>query len=94
MKRPMKIAGIARSIARSEAYCTAKSELLYNKKRLITNKNTEATIAFLLIPFSNVLKTSKAPDVYSGYEKIPFEKRNPIYKSIMRQEFASEVRSD
>jgi len=27
-----------------------------------------------------------------GYEKIPFEKRDPAYKTLMRQEFADAIR--
>jgi len=54
----------------------------------------ETLLSKIIIPFSEVLKASNSPDVYFGYEKIPFEKRNPTYKSIMRQEFANAMRSD
>ena len=53
----------------------------------------ELVLSRVIIPFSEVLKSSNAPDIYVGYEKIPFEKRDPIYKSIMRQEFADMLRS-
>jgi hypothetical protein len=54
----------------------------------------ETLLSKIIIPFSEVLKASTAPNIYFGYEKIPFEKRNPTYKSIMRQEFANAMRSD
>ena len=53
----------------------------------------ELVISKIIVPFSEVLKTSSIPDIYFGYEKIPFEKRDPFYKSIMRQEFADAMRS-
>ena len=53
----------------------------------------EVILSELIIPFSEVLKTSNTLDIYCGYEKIPFEKRDPLYKSIMRQEFADAMRS-
>ncbi|NVM16992.1 MAG: hypothetical protein HWN80_04700 [Candidatus Lokiarchaeota archaeon] len=58
----------------------------YDRVELVLNK--------IIIPFSEVLKASSVPDIYFGYEKIPFEKRDPFYKSIMRQEFADAMRSD
>ncbi len=57
-------------------------------------ESVELVLSKIIIPFSEVLKASNAPDIYFGNEKIPFEKRNPIYKSIMRQEFADAMRSD
>ncbi|MFX0009086.1 MAG: hypothetical protein ACFE9R_02120 [Candidatus Hermodarchaeota archaeon] len=53
----------------------------------------EQVLTEILIPFSELLKTVGPPDIYSGYEKIPFEKRDPLYKSIMREEFAEALRS-
>jgi hypothetical protein len=53
----------------------------------------ELVLSKIIIPFSEVLKASNVPDIYVGYEKIPFEKRDPMYKSIMRQEFADAMRS-
>jgi hypothetical protein len=69
-----------------------KHELL--TVRISEYKSFKFALSEIIVPFSEVLKKSSAPDVYSGYEKIPFEKRNPFYKSIMRQEFADEMRSD
>lgn len=53
----------------------------------------ELVISKIIVPFSEVLKTSSIPDIYFGYEKIPFAKRDPFYKNIMRQEFADEMLS-
>ena len=71
-----------------------------NKKReplvieISEHKTIDLMLSKIVIPFSEVLKASNAPDIYVGYEKIPFEKRNPTFKSIMRQEFANAMRSD
>ena len=61
---------------------------------IIEYDRIETLLSKIIIPFADVLKSSKAPDIYVGYEKIPFDKRNPTYKSIMRQEFADAMRSD
>ncbi len=55
--------------------------------------NLEAVLSKIVVPFSEVIRDSHAPDVYAGYEKIPFEKRYPLYQTIMRQEFADAVRA-
>jgi len=47
----------------------------------------------IIIPFSEVMGDSHIPDVYVGYEKIPFEKRYPLYQAIMSQEFADAMRA-
>ena len=60
---------------------------------IVDYETIELVISKIIVPFSEVLKASSAPDVYFGYEKIPFEKRDPIYKSIMKQEFFDEMRS-
>ena len=58
---------------------------------IVEYDNIETVLSKMVIPFSEVLKASSAPDIYFGYEKIPFEKRDPIYKSIMKQEFSGEI---
>jgi len=60
---------------------------------IVDYESIELLIAKIIVPFSEVLKASGAPDVYFGYEKIPFEERDPIYKSIMKQEFSGEMHS-
>ena len=55
----------------------------------ILNYDTiELALSKIIVPFSEVLKASNVPYIYFGYEKIPFEKRDPIYKSMMKQEFS------
>ena len=54
--------------------------------------NLEIILSKILVPFSKFEKVSSDPDLYSGSEKIPFEARDPLYKSIMRQEFANAMR--
>jgi hypothetical protein len=39
----------------------------------------------VIIPFSKFSKTEKF--IYYGHEKIPFQKRHPIYQAILRNEF-------
>jgi len=55
--------------------------------------NIETVLSKMVIPFSEVMGASSTPDVYLGHEKIPFEQRDPAYKSIMKQEFCNAMRS-
>ena len=48
----------------------------------------------IIIPFSQIFKTYKPIDFYSGKEKIPFNERDPEYRMILRQEFASYIKVD
>ena len=59
--------------------------LEYDKIEIILSK--------IVVPFSKFEKASSAPDLYSGSEKIPFEARDSLYKSAMRQEFANAMRA-
>jgi len=55
--------------------------------------NLKGVLSKIIVPFADVMGASSAPDVYTGYEKIPFEKRYPLYQTIMRQEFAEAMRA-
>jgi len=55
--------------------------------------NLKMVLSKIIIPFSEVMGNSHAPDLYAGYEKIPFEKRYPLYQAIMRQEFTDAMRA-
>ena len=55
--------------------------------------NVEIILSKMVVPFSKFEKASNAPDLYSGGEKTPFEARDPLYKSVMRQEFADAMRA-
>ena len=55
--------------------------------------NLDVVLSKIVIPFSEVLGTSNIPDVYIGHEKIPFEKREPLYQAIMRYEFADTTKA-
>jgi len=46
----------------------------------------------IIIPFSEVVEHETTPDIYSGYEYIPFNKRHPIYKALMKLEFEESIR--
>ena len=60
---------------------------------IVEYDNIKTVLSKMLIPFSDVLGVSSTADVYSEYERIPFEQRDPIYKSIMKQEFYDAMRS-
>ena len=60
--------------------------------RIMDYDNLEDVLSKIIIPFSEVMRDSHIPDVYTGHEKIPFEKRYPLYQTIMRQEFADAMR--
>ena len=60
---------------------------------LLNYDNFDVVLSKIVIPFSEVLGTSNVPDVYMGHEKIPFEKRYPLYQAIMRQEFANAIKT-
>jgi len=55
--------------------------------------NLETVLSKIIVPFADVMGNSNILDVYAGYEKIPFEKRDPFYQNIIRQEFADAMRS-
>ena len=55
--------------------------------------NIKIILSKIVVPFSVIVKELSAPDLYSGCENIPFENRDPLYKSAMRQEFADAMRS-
>lgn len=55
--------------------------------------NLEALLSKIIVPFAEVIEASNIPDVYAGCEKIPFEKRYPLYQAIMKQEFADVIRT-
>ncbi len=59
---------------------------------IVEYDNLETVLSKIVIPFSEVMGASSAPDVYTGYEKIPFKKRYPLYQTIMRHEFANTMR--
>lgn len=44
-------------------------------------------ISELIIPFSEFFKNHNFYYIYNGRERIPFEKRDPEFIKIMKQEF-------
>jgi len=55
--------------------------------------NIKIILSKIVVPFSEIAKELSAPDIYSGCENIPFENRDPFYKSVIRHEFADAMRS-
>ena len=76
---------------------SSQTEKKENREPLIVEvleyENLEITLSKMIVPFSKFERVSNAPDLYSGSEKIPFENRDPLYKSAMKQEFAKAMRS-
>ena len=58
---------------------------------IVEYEKIDVVLSKMLVPFSEMVVDSKVSDVYVGHEKIPFEQRNPVYKSMMRKEFEGEV---
>lgn len=52
------------------------------------NPDTDIDYSELVIPFSQIFKSYKSRDIYSGTERIPFKERKREFKSILRQEFS------
>jgi len=55
--------------------------------------NLEIILPKMVVPFSKFQRASSAPDLYSGGETMPFEARDPLFKTVMKQEFAKAMRS-
>jgi len=55
--------------------------------------NLEIILSKMIVPFSKFERISGAPDLYSGSEKITFEAREPLYKRMMKREFADAMRA-
>jgi hypothetical protein len=76
---------------------SSKAEKKENREPLFVEileyDNVEIILSKIVVPFSKFEKPSSTPDLYSGIEKIPFEARDPLYKSAMRQEFAGAMRT-
>ena len=62
-------------------------------KEILEYDNIEIILSKIVVPFSMFGKASSAPDLYFGSERIPFEARERLYKSTMRQEFADAMRA-
>ena len=66
-------------------------ESIKEKKR---NRSESSDIISIesIIPFSKLIKNQRSLDIYSGEEKIPFEMRDPLFKSILRKEFSNAIK--
>jgi len=76
---------------------SSKAEKKENREPLLIEileyDNIEIILSKIVVPFTKFKKVSSAPDVYSGGEKMPFEARDALYKSAIRQEFAIAIRA-
>ncbi len=62
------------------------------------SKNLDRVFSFQVqgsgftVPFSGLVKHLHPGDIYTGEESIPFEKRDPLFKSILRKEFSNAIK--
>ncbi len=49
-------------------------------------------ISQIIQPYSKFFTVNKKKDIYSGEETIPFSKRHPTFKSLMKLEFQDVLR--
>ena len=67
------------------------------EKRLNLSENSdriliESNFIRLIVPFSRLMKNRNSVDIYTGEESIPFENRDPLFKSILRKEFSNAIK--
>lgn len=69
------------------------------EKRLNLSENSDrifveskSTFIRLIVPFSRLMKNRNSLDIYTGEESIPFENRDPLFKSILRKEFSNAIK--
>ena len=54
--------------------------------------DSDIIIMHSIMPFSRLIKNQRPLDIYSGEETIPFEQRDPLFKSILRKEFSNAIK--
>ena len=74
----------------------AKLEQIYQEimkdSREVTYENTPARdidYSEIVIPFSQIFKSYKQRDIYSGREKIPFKEKKSEFRLIIKHEFSN-----
>jgi len=53
---------------------------------------SETRLELISSSFSNLYENLSPLDIYSGEESIPFEKRDSLYKNILRKEFSDAIK--
>ena len=56
------------------------------------NNLSETRFELISSSFSNLCENTSPLDIYSGNESIPFEKRDSLYKNILRKEFSDAIK--
>ena len=56
------------------------------------NNLSETRLELISSSFSNLCENTSPLDIYSGNESIPFEKRDSLYKNILRKEFSDAIK--
>ncbi len=63
------------------------------KNNYLSNNNlSETKFKLISYSFSNLCENTSPLDIYSGKESIPFEKRDSLYKNILRMEFSDAIK--
>ena len=67
---------------------------LNNSKNSYFNfsENQEINFKIMSYSFTSLCENSNPIDIYSGNESIPFEKRDALYKNILRKEFSNAIK--
>lgn len=56
------------------------------------NNLSETRLELISSSFSNLCENTSPLDIYNGEESIPFEKRDSLYKNILRKEFSDAIK--
>jgi hypothetical protein len=72
---------------------SSKSEGKNYEKVAIKEIETEERIDFskIVIPFSKIGRMKNPSYIYYGFEKIPFNKRHPLFQTVLRNEFTDTI---
>ena len=63
------------------------------KNTYLSFKNpSETRLELISYSFSNLCENTSPLDIYSGKDSIPFEKRDSLYKNILRKEFSDAIK--
>jgi hypothetical protein len=57
------------------------------KRKQVNTPEEFIDISTLVIPFSTIIEKIFPPDIYTGNEIIPFEKKDPEFKLMLIYEF-------
>ena len=62
-------------------------KLKTSKKNESIHSDLQYNPSKIVIPFSKFFSKQLREDIYIGNEKIPFKRKHPVFKALMRVEF-------